>query len=425
MMKTKFRLLLISILLPLFLMLNACGGSSDGGMTGTGITAGRITNFGSVFVNGIQFNVDNATFSRDGVISQQSDFLVGEYVVIEGNVNPSGTSGTATKVIFTDLLEGEVTGVSTDEISIEVLGQNIKTDSLSIFHDFTNLTDLAVGSVVEVSGLRDASGVLVANSIELKQTVFIQGTSENEVKGMISNVNQAQMTFQIGAITIDYSNAEVDDFASGIPIAGQFVEAISNQPLNGNILIAFEVELEDEFLTVANNTEVEIEGLVTRFSSATDFDVNGINITTNNSTEFDDGVAGNLALNVLLEVEGIVNSSGVLVADKIKFRGSSGSSDDDNDDDSSDTDSNDENVSDNNSEVRIEDSIQSINISSSEVVVAGTTIVIDATTLMRDKSDQEVSALTINDLAVGDNVEVRGFTLANGKVLATRFERDN
>ncbi len=389
-------------------MLNACGGSSDGGMTGTGITAGRITNFGSVFVNGIQFNVDNATFSRDGVISQQSDFLVGEYVVIEGNVNPSGTSGTATKVIFTDLLEGEVTGVSTDGISIEVLGQNIKTDSLSIFHDFTNLTDLAVGSVVEVSGLRDASGLLVANSIELKQAVFIQGTSENEVKGMVSNVNQTQMTFQIGAITIDYSNAEVDDFAGGNPVEGQFVEAKSSQPINGNTLVAFEVELEDQFLTVASNTEVELEGLVTRFVSAVDFDVNGLNITTNNSTEFDDGVAGNLALNVLIEVEGIVNSSGTLVAEKIKFRGSSGSSDDDN-----------------NSEVRIEDSIQSINISSSEVVVAGIAIVIDSTTLMRDKSDQEVSALTINDLAVGDNVEVRGFTLANGKVLATRFERDN
>jgi len=424
-MNNKFKKILASILIPLFLLLNACGGgSSDGGMTGTGITAGRITNFGSVFVNGIQFNVDNATFSRDGVISQQSDFLVGEYVVIEGNVNPAGTSGTATKVIFTDLLEGEVTGVSTDGISIEVLGQNIKTDSLSIFHDFTNLTDLAVGSVVEVSGLRDASGVLVANSIELKQDVFIQGISENEVKGMVSNVNQTQMTFQIGAITIDYSNAEVDDFAGGIPIAGQFVEAKSNQPLNGNILIAFEVELEDEFITVAYNTEVEIEGLVTRFTSTTDFDVNGLNVTTSNSTEFDDGVAGNLALNVLLEVEGIINSSGVLVADKIKFRGSSGSSDD-NDDDSSDTDSNDDNGSDNNSEVRIEDSIQSINILSSEVVVAGTTIVIDATTLMRDKSDQEVSPLTINDLAVADNVEVRGFTLANGKVTATRFERDD
>lgn len=408
-MNNKFKKLLASILIPLFLLLNACGGgSSDGGMTGTGITAGRITNFGSVFVNGIQFNVDNATFSRDGVISQQSDFLVGEYVVIEGNVNPSGTSGTATKVIFTDLLEGEVTGVSTDGISIEVLGQNIKTDSLSIFHDFTNLTDLAVGSVVEVSGLRDASGLLVANSIELKQAVFIQGTSENEVKGMVSNVNQTQMTFQIGAITIDYSNAEVDDFAGGNPVEGQFVEAKSSQPINGNTLVAFEVELEDQFLTVASNTEVELEGLVTRFVSAVDFDVNGLNITTNNSTEFDDGVAGNLALNVLIEVEGIVNSSGTLVAEKIKFRGSSGSSDDDN-----------------NSEVRIEDSIQSINISSSEVVVAGIAIVIDSTTLMRDKSDQEVSALTINDLAVGDNVEVRGFTLANGKVLATRFERDN
>lgn len=404
-MKTKFRPLLASILIPLFLVLNACGGSSDGGMTGTGITAGRITNFGSIFVNGIQFEVDNATFSRDGVNSQQSDFLVGEYVVIEGNVNASGVSGTATKVVFKDVLEGEVTVASTDGISLVVLGQNIKTDALSVFYGFEYLTDLPIGSVVEISGFNDAAGVIVANSIKLKQVAFIQGTSENEIKGIVSNVNQTQMTFQIGGITVDYSNAELDDFSGGTPIAGQFVEAKSNQPINGNTLIAFEVELEDEFLVVVNNTELELEGLVTRYVSALDFDVNGIKVTTTSSTEFDNGVAGNLALNVLLEVEGIVNASGTLVADKIKFR--------------------ELNDSNNGNEVRIEDSIQSINIQNSEVVVAGTTILIDATTLMRDKSDQEISPLTINDLAVGDNVDVRGFTLANAKVLATRFERDD
>ena len=407
MMKNNIKPPILAVLMSSLLFLLSCGGGItggnsivDGGITGTGITAGRITNFGSIFVNGIQFDVDNAIFSRDGVNSQQSDFLVGEYVLIKGDVSTTGISGKASEVIFTDSLEGQVTVASTDDISLEVLGQKVKTDQLSIFHDFNSLTDLTVGNIVEVSGLRDSTGQIIASSIELKQVAFISGVSENEVKGIVSNVNQTQMSFQLGNINVDFSNAELDDFVNGVPAAGQFVEVKSSQPIAGNVIQAFKVELEDDSLSLSSNDDVEIEGLVTRFVSALDFDVSGIPVTIDSSTEFQDGTVGNLELNALVEIEGSVNSLGIVVVDKIKFK-------------------------DLNNEIRIEDSIQSINLQVNEVVVAGTTIIIDVNTLMRDKSDQEVSPLTINDLAVGDKVDVRGFALSDGKVMATRFERDD
>ncbi|RKZ69084.1 MAG: hypothetical protein DRQ44_03495, partial [Gammaproteobacteria bacterium] len=54
--------------MPLWLI--ACGGGgSDGGSESTptttsGVSLGTITGFGSVFVNGIKFNTDNASIFR-------------------------------------------------------------------------------------------------------------------------------------------------------------------------------------------------------------------------------------------------------------------------------------------------------------------------------------------------------------------------
>jgi hypothetical protein len=480
--------LITSLLISSLLFFTGCGGSSievaDGGITGTGITMGRITNFGSIIVNGIKFDVDNATFTRDGLNSQQSEYRVGEIVTILGSVDANGIAGIATSVTFSDSLEGEVTQVSTNGVTIEILGQTINTDQLAVFHGFNNLSELTVGNVVEVSGLKDATGVITATSIQLKQNAFVVGITENEIKGIVSNVNQAQMTFQVNNLTIDFSNATLKKFPSNLLVAGQFIEAKSNQVIENNTFVAFEVELEEEQqLPPSTNEEIEIEGLITRFASSLDFDVSGLRVTTNNSTEYKKGSQSDLILNTLIEVEGRTNSSGILVAEEIKFKSikinsensggnnqsggndqsdgdgqsddndqsgddeqssddeqsgsddqSSGDeqsdgddqSDDDEqsgDDDQSDGEDSDEN--DENASIKIEDIIQSIDIANNEITVANKIIILDLSTIMIDKSDLEVSPLTISALQVGDKVDVRGIIQANGKVLASRLERDD
>jgi len=305
-------------------LLVACGGGSGltDGTTSNVITAGRITGFGSIIVNKIRFDVDNANFRKDDVDSQQSDFQIGEYIVIKGSIDETGLNGTATEVIFKDLLEGQVTNASVDGVSIEVLGQTISTNGSTVFHGFTALTDLVEGSIVEVSGIKDADGMIIATSIELEEDSFVNGESENEIKGIISDLNAAQMTFQIGNLIIDYSTAELDDFDNNLPIDGQFVEVKSDQAISANTLVATKVELEEDEISSDTDSEMDIEGLVTRYVSATDFDVNGFAITTNESTKFEHGLVTDLALNVLVEVEGKFNDSGILVAEEVEFEGS-------------------------------------------------------------------------------------------------------
>ena len=58
---------------------------------------------------------------------------------------------------------------------------------------------------------------------------------------------------------------------------------------------------------------------MTRFVSIEDFHVAGRPVTTDAHTRFEDGVAGDLAVGVRIEVEGLLNTAGVLVAREIEF----------------------------------------------------------------------------------------------------------
>ncbi len=331
----KINLKIITVAL-LSAFLSSCGGGVDvasngDGITGTGITAGRVTGFGSIYVNGIKFDVGSATFSRDGVASSEGEYSLGEYIVIKGSVN--GTVGTAEEVVFKDLLEGAVTRII-DDVQIEILGQLVEIDSNTTLLDdrdgstvdtFPNLTDLAVGNIVEVSGVRGANDLIKATSIKLKEDSFVLNESENEIKGRVSGPNTINKTFMIGGILVEYNvNTSFDGLTEQDLINEPFVEVKSTTEIVGNILFASKIELEDEHLNVETNDEVEIEGLVTSFGSIQGVDVfylNGIPVSTNSETIYDPVTANasDIILNAEIEVKGKVNGDGVLVAEEIEF----------------------------------------------------------------------------------------------------------
>ena len=69
--------------------LTACGGGgsqvSDGGISGTGISVGPITGFGSIISNGIEFNTVNANISFNGEQGTSTQLKVGMLVTVDGN----------------------------------------------------------------------------------------------------------------------------------------------------------------------------------------------------------------------------------------------------------------------------------------------------------------------------------------------------
>ncbi len=65
------------------------GQLATGGIGGTGISSGPITAFGSVFVNGVEYDIDQATLTRNGQpASGQNEYRIGEYVTVKGRSMP-------------------------------------------------------------------------------------------------------------------------------------------------------------------------------------------------------------------------------------------------------------------------------------------------------------------------------------------------
>ena len=76
----------------------ACGGggssSQIAGIDRLGITTGAVTGFGSIFVNGIEYETDNADFTidDDSVGSSQANLAVGDVVVITFDTSASNVA---------------------------------------------------------------------------------------------------------------------------------------------------------------------------------------------------------------------------------------------------------------------------------------------------------------------------------------------
>ena len=357
------------------------------------VSKGRISRFGSIVVNGVVFDTAGATFTIDGAAGSESDLAVGQVVVVQGTIDEDGTAGTAETVTYDSLVEGPISAIDAGTNTLTVLSQTVIINSETSFDDDIvpgSIAGLAINDVVEVSGFFDANGNIVASHIELEAA-----GGDVEVTGIVSNVDNAAFTFEINDLVVDYSSATLEGFPGGQPENGQTVEATGT--LGGsNELVAATVEFEDGDLGFEDGDEAEISGLITRFASASDFDVDGVPVTTDAGTEFENGSSADLALNARIEVEGVVNASGVIVADSIEFE----------------------------PEGNLEISGLIEAVGSDSVTVFDVTISVTAKTAFEDDSDDAVTRFDLTDLGVGDYVDINAFDSA-GSIVATAIERDD
>lgn len=392
-------------------LLAACGGGSSeptvtppvdppvGGIGRTGFALGPVTTFGSIVVNGVHYDTTEATFTGDDSVGSEADLSVGDIVTVKGTINSDGQTGTANEVLFDDIVTGPVSSIDLPMNMLVVMGQTVIISPDTSFDDsFANpsLEGVSVGQVVEVMGQFDANGDIVATRIEPKPA----GT-QLEVHGTVQNLDSANTSFQLATLVVDYESAMLDNFPGGQISNGDFVEAKGTSFGSAGELIAVSVELESVLPGIAEGDEAEIEGFITRFSSAQDFDVAGFTVTTTANTVFEGGSEADLGLNIKVEIEGQIDSQGVLVATKVDIRRAKA--------------------------VRATAILDSVNAAADSVVLLGITVSIDALTRIEDKSDADVSPLTVGDLNAGDYVEVRGdeFPAGSGSILATIFERED
>jgi Domain of unknown function (DUF5666) len=392
------------------IMVSACGGDGSlgggdtAGIGGSGfISSGTVTGFGSVFVNGVEFETNSAIFDiEDDLNKTQADLRVGMVVQVEGTINSDGTTGTATGIQYSDDIEGPVSSivenVDATEKTLDVLGKTVIVSRADTAFEGSNFTydSIALNNVIEVSGFIDQNGALRASYIELKSISF-NAASIFEIKGFITNLSGT--SFVVQGINVDASGANISDLPTGLQ-SNVLVEVKGRYNSTTNTITASEIDAENNDLS-DDADEVELEGLITRYVDNSDFDINGIPIDTVTASAVFTPAAPVLQLGDKVEVEGTI-SNGVLIAMEVEVRGGNAEAS------------------------AVVDSINLTNNSFTMDIFNGNLIIVQLTTAtrMEDNAGSD-DHLLLSELQINDFVDVRGFESGVSTITATQVKRES
>ncbi|MBT2987613.1 MAG: hypothetical protein B6D72_03055 [gamma proteobacterium symbiont of Ctena orbiculata] len=366
---------------------------ADGGIGGTGITQGRVTSFGSIFVNGIEFNTDTASIMVNNLDATQDDLAIGMVVRISGSSDTTSATGSAESVTYDSLIEGLVNSNDiANNDTLRVMDQTVSVDGDTVFDnriDDTSLENLPVNSKVEVSGFTDGSGIILATRIEVISLAW--SGDELEVSGVISSISGDQ--FQIGSLTIDASNIE------SIPAVGTFVE-VEGDSFSGGLFIADSIEIEGDGdrVVAEDGDEVEIEGQITQPLDANDlFSLNG-QVVDASATSLN-GAASQLTIGRVAKVEGVMNGD-ILLAEEITLKV----------------------IASERGKISGFLGIGNVDVSGGTLILLGRTIKVDNSTIMESDSGDN-SSFSLDQLISSDYLEAKVY-LENGMLVASKLELD-
>src|SRR5436190_612492 len=119
----------------------AGGGIGGTGGTATSVSFGEVTQQGSIFVNGVEFDTTNAQIIKDDALLQPSDMQLGMTVEVHGRID-SATKGVAYSVLIDEAVRGEVESVDNlmSENKFTILGQDVLIDQSTRFATGTTIT---------------------------------------------------------------------------------------------------------------------------------------------------------------------------------------------------------------------------------------------------------------------------------------------
>jgi hypothetical protein len=400
--------------LPLLglLALYGCGSGStnyaEGGVSGTGITAGTTNSFGSIIVNGTRHVTDTATFTRDGDSAPISDFRVGEVVLVEWELDDDGVTRNARNVTYESEIKGPVTlEAVAGSKTVEVLGQSVTFDGLTVFIDNTGSippkldpSELVTDEFVEVSGFRRADGSVQATLIELEDT----SGAAVELNGFVTDSDPGPGTFEVNGLSVNTGGAVI--IPNGFPEIGDFVRVQGE--FAGGEVDADTVKIRPAAVAGKKGTKTEIEGLVTdvRANSdpaAADFDVSSLRVITDSQTRYGGSDVADITEDAHVEIEGIFNDDGSLLAGQINVLPSA------------------EEIS-----LKLEADVVGVDPGESSFTLRYGNrlieVVTNALTQFEDESDEDDAEFNFGELRQFQHVEARGY-LDGSVVTATRIER--
>lgn len=411
---SRYKRLMVTALTLSSVLLAACGGGggggsvAGGGIGGTGMTSGTVTGFGSVFVNGIEFDTDGASRDVDDRvdISNGSDddtvLDIGMVVTIIGTINDDGVTGTAESINYDDAIEGPVAAAPVEDPdglskTFDIFGITVIVERNSTVFADTDYASLAKDDLLEVSGYFDGSGNLRATRVE-KQGVLVLGKSGVELRGNVKGFDGVD-SFTLSGVSVTFDGTTGFEDLPGTVKNGQFVEVEGTLETVTSVS-AMRIEREDDEFD-SNVDQASIEGLVTDFNGIDDFRVAGQKVNASRADFEPTSLGGMLADGIKVEVEGSIEG-GVLKAGEVEQRGG---------------------------DSRISAIVVSSNNTAGTItlqVVQGQpdiTVFTDTQTQFEDERDEE-EPFDINAIDAGDYLVIEGYVDGAGDFIAAQLERD-
>lgn len=288
---------------------------SSAGIQGTGRMAliasfGRINGAGNtISVNGVDYGLSQAQIQIDGRAATAAQLKVGQIVAVQGTLN-GATTATAQSVTFTADVVGPITELDVAGGTLTVLGQQVKVDADTVFGESiqpAGVGALSVGTGVQISAFRTASGELLASRVDLQAA-----GSPLQVRGAVEALDADARTFQINSLTVAYTQAGVNGSLANASTA----TVTSAEAPSAGTLQATTVDVSNGVQGAAAGVNGQVQGLITSLNSGSSFYVGDQLVVTNSETRFA-LQGGTLRADLAVKVTGTFDSSGALVARQV------------------------------------------------------------------------------------------------------------
>lgn len=354
------------------------------------VTQGPITQFGSVFVDGVEYDTGSATFDIDTETGTVADLAAGKIVSVGGTKDSDGNY-TATVVNYRADVRGPVGAIDTVNRTVTVLGRTISVRDSTVYSGFEVLDGLVIGDIVEVSGYAHADGSLLASWIAKEAA-----PQTSQLRGEVSALDTTAKTFRIGPQVIDYTAATI---GPNLTLAnGTLVLVLGSSA--GASLDASLVRLDDGFGSadddITTAADVAVTGAV-ETPTASSFSIGALDIGVTGSTTYSNGTAADLVAGALVDVTATRAADGTVTATAVAFHPGTAT------------------------QGKLIAAIDSVDAAAGTMSVLGVTVKTAASTIYGDLRDGSTT-FQFSDLAAGDWVEASYHETADG-LIASLVER--
>jgi len=381
--------------------------SDEGGIEGTGILAGAenqliaygpITQFGSIYVNGTKYEIDDAELEFVNN-TKASELSIGMMVQVQADWQQQ-TNGVlnARKVTFDHQIEGPINSVAHhgDITLLEILGTTVVVaGDTSIDRSIPSNFD--VGAVVSVSGITDDKAQLLATYIALRSDVYREG-QQVELENTVDSISVLDHMIHVNGMKVDVSqanwkqgNLETIEIAARVEIVGQY-------DADNNRIIAHQVRVKKNDLSLSKGNKFSVDTIVTRYKSIKQFRLNGY---TANATEaeFLRGEQENLHNGARIRATGHINADGIFEIITLRIKPKSN--------------------------FAVKTKVSSINPLTGEISFLNLKAYTQPDTIYQSKLRAVNKYFSINDIAVGDWIEIQGAEEDGHLVISNLFALRN